>query len=165
LDAYRVEVLPKIHEVFSVQEKVSLPNSSGDHITGYIDFVASFVDDPSTVYIIDNKTSSTAYKPDSVQNSEQLSTYCEFKETNKAAYIVVEKKFRKREPRIRINIIKDTIPEAMFDKTFKGFDDVLSGIKANKFEKNEDSCYAYGCKCQYFDICKGREGKGLIKID
>ena len=165
IDAYKLEVLPKINEVFSIQEEVNLPNENGDFITGYIDFVASFVDNPNEIYIVDNKTSSKAYKLDSVKTSPQLATYCEHKELNKAAYVVVEKKFRKREPRIRITIIKDTIPEETFNETFNGFSETLEGINSEKFDKNMDNCYQYGSKCVYYNYCRNGCDKGLKQLE
>jgi hypothetical protein len=92
VSAYRDQIMPQIFEVYSIQERVTLPNENGDELTGLIDFTASFVDDPGTMYVCDNKSSSKPYKEDSVRTSEQLASYCEYKSTNKAAYVVIERR-------------------------------------------------------------------------
>lgn len=166
IDAYKEEVLPQIEEVIAVQKKIELPNDNGDVIVGYIDFIGTFVDEPGEVYIIDNKTSSRAYKKDSVQTSEQLATYCEHEGVTKAAYIVVEKNLRKRIP-VKITIIKDTIPEKQFDETLDLYAESLYNITEGNFEKNYDSgCFLFGRKCQYYDYCRsdGQITKGLVKL-
>lgn len=169
IDAYEKEIVPQIHEVFSIQEKVELPNPDGDIIVGYIDVVASFVDDPDTVYIIDNKTASKPYKSDSVVTSEQLTTYCEYKELKNAAYIVAEKNIRTREPRVRISVIRDEIPESQYEATFDVYDAVLEGIKEEDYTSNldrDESCFAFGRMCDYYALCKHGAMKGLhSKLD
>jgi len=164
LDAYENEVLPMIETVISIQEKVNIVNDDGDNIIGYIDFIGTFKDEPGKVYIVDNKTSSKPYKADSVSISPQLATYCEYKNVTNAAYIVVEKKFRKRNPRIRINIIKDTVLDSTFEETFDQYEDVLLGIKNETFEKNLDNCFQYGQKCPYFKYCRDGCTSGLKDI-
>lgn len=164
VEAYRTQVMPQIFEVYSIQERVTLPNQDGDELTGLIDFTASFVDDPGTMYVCDNKSSSKPYKADSVRTSEQLATYCEYKETDKAAYVVVEKKLYKRGDKVRTTIIRDSIPEATFADTFEQFEKAIYNIGAGKFEKNFQSCFNFGRLCPYFRLCKHGKKDGLISV-
>lgn len=164
VDAYRNDVIPQIHRVYDIQKRICLPNQDGDEITGLIDFTGSFVDKPGTKYIIDNKTSSKPYSLDSVKESQQLSTYCEAEGIDTAAYIVVEKKLFKKVPHIRTSVIKDTIPESTFDKTFDNFEKVCYSIEREEFPKNEDSCFAFGKMCEYFVYCKYQDDTGLVKL-
>jgi hypothetical protein len=164
VQAYREQVLPQIHEVFSIQERVTLPNATGDELTGLIDFTCDFVDEIGTLYICDNKTSSKPYKESTTAESGQLATYCEFKETNKAAYVVVEKKLYKNVPTIRIQVIRDTIPEETFAATFTEYDNALYNVKNEVFEKNFKACFEFGRVCPYYKLCKYGKKDGLIQI-
>lgn len=94
IEAYENELLPKIKEVTGIQTKVELPNDLGDEIIGYIDFTGYLVDEDDE-YACDNKSSSRKYKEDSVKESQQLTIYSEFKDLQKAAYFVLNKKVRK----------------------------------------------------------------------
>ena len=165
IQAYEKEVLPKIKEVFDIQKQVHLENSSGDVIRGKIDFIASFVDDPDTKVICDNKTASKAYLEDSVAKSMQLSIYCESEELEKAAYVVVEKQVRKKEPKVRINIIKDTVMEESFESAFQKVDSALQLIHSNAFEKKADKkeCWFFGKKCEYFGVCWFNDFTGITR--
>jgi hypothetical protein len=167
VQAYRELVLPEIHKVYGVQVPVKLPNETGDTYTGFIDAVVSFKDAPNVKVVVDNKTSSKPYKEDSVSTSEQLASYCEYLEIEDAAYIVAEKNIRKREPKVRISIIRDKIKEEVFDSVFYEIDSVLKGINNNEFEKNFDSgCFQYGQRCPYFDLCRGSDDmKGLVNLN
>lgn len=164
VDAYRTQVMPQINEVFSIQEGVELPNEDGDILNGKIDFTCDFVEEVGALYIVDNKTSSKAYKESEAANSEQLATYCEYKGTNKAAYIVVQKKVFAKAPKIRTQIIRDEVLEETFDRTFAQFEDVLYNISTGTFEKNFKSCFEYGRICPYFRLCKHNSKDGLINL-
>lgn len=164
VEAYGKDIMPHILKVHTIQEKVELFEGVHNYI-GFIDFTAEFVDEPNVIYICDNKTSSAPYSEDSVRESGQLASYCEFKESDKAAYVVVEKKLRKKEPRYRTQIIKDTIPEETFEKVFDNVGDVLYNIENDRFEKKADSkeCFFFGRKCDYFNVCWKNDPEGLVK--
>lgn len=164
LDAYKDVVLPQIHEVYDIQKNISVKNEDGDEIVGLIDFTASYTDAPDVKFVNDNKTSSTAYKPDSVKESEQLSTYCHAEGTDSAAYIVAQKKVFKKDPKIHIDIIKDTIPEETYVKTFDKFDQTVYNIEQGWFEKNWKACYTFGRRCEYFNLCKNGDSTGLVRL-
>lgn len=166
IDAYRDQIIPKIDSVESLQEQVTIENEHGDTIGGAIDLIASFKDEPGVFYIVDNKSSSKPYDKDAVINSEQLATYCEYKKSYKAAFIVIEKTVHKKEPKIRTQIIKDTIPERNVQKTFDEFEKVVHNISGEVFKKNYDACFQYGRMCPYFALCKsnGKNMKNLIKL-
>tara|TARA_R100001086_G_scaffold156380_1_gene83644 strand:- start:133 stop:1116 length:984 start_codon:yes stop_codon:yes gene_type:complete len=167
VQAYRDEVLPKIERCYGVQVPVKLPNEEGDEYIGFIDFIASFKDEPGVKYIVDNKTASKAYKEDSVRISEQLASYCEAEGIEKAAYIVAEKNIRKRDPRVRINIIRDEMPEETIDTVFQEIDETLHGIRNEEFEKNFNNCIQYGRRCPYYKICHEEDEpmKGLVNLN
>lgn len=165
IEAYREQVMPQIFEVYSIQERVTLPNEDGDELTGLIDFTGSFVDEPGTMYICDNKTSSKPYKATETAESDQLATYCEYKGTNKAAYVVVEKKLYKKGDRIRTQVIRDLIPEETFSRTFTEYEQVLYSINTGVFEKNFKSCFDFGRLCHFYRLCKHNKKDGLINMN
>ena len=155
INAYRNDILPKIHTVYEVQKKIELPDDDGNVIIGYIDAVVSFVDNPKTKVVLDDKTSSKPYKPDSVTNSPQLATYCEHEELYYAAYAIAEKNIRKRHPRARTQLIIDKVSDETFNKTFDDYETVLEGIKNKEFDKNYDSgCFNFGQVCPYYGYCR-----------
>ena len=154
LEKYEEEVMPQIHEVFSIQERVNLPNGSGDSIDGVIDFIASFVDDPSTKYVVDNKTASKAYKDKDLDESDQLHLYAYYKEIENIAYIVCEKNIRKREPRVRISILKGKVDDDFTDNLLDDYEEVLYNIREEKFNPDlKSGCMFFGSKCEYYSIC------------
>ena len=91
LEHYKEEILLQIKDVRSVQRAVELPNEAGDTITGYIDFEA-VLEGSEDVLTIDNKTSSSRYKVEDINDKGQLLIYDEFTQNGKAAYIVLLKK-------------------------------------------------------------------------
>jgi hypothetical protein len=165
LKAYAQNILPEIEEVFDIQKEVELINESGDKLRGKIDFIASFKDDPTAKLIIDNKTSSEAYKSDSVANSVQLAIYCEAETCNRAAYVVLEKKMRIKEPRARTQIVKDTITEEHKQKTFDIVEQKLNNIACENFSKKESpkDCHFFSKPCEFFNLCWHGKMDGLKK--
>lgn len=100
LKALREQILPQIETVYSVQEPITLENQdeSGDSVIGFIDLVVKLKGYDKPI-IMDLKTSSVVYKPDSVKESQQLTLYTyavgEKYKTNLAGFIVLNKKIRK----------------------------------------------------------------------
>ena len=163
IDQYTNEIIPQIEEVHSIQRKVELPDEEGNLLTGIIDIDATLVDKGR--FIIDNKTSSRPYKEVDLTESQQLSIYTEYADTNKAAYIVMIKKLRKKEPRVKIQLLTGIIPEETYEKVFDKISDTLYNIKEEKFEKNYDSCFQYGNKCPYYDLCRKGNMTNLVKLE
>ena len=102
IKAYREKVMPRIEKVYSIQEYVTLENSAGDKVTGYVDLVADVKD--IGMCILDNKTSAMEYEEDSVLTSPQLSLYVHILEekykTRRAGYIVLNKSIIKNRKKI-----------------------------------------------------------------
>lgn len=73
LQAYEKQVLPTIKEVLAIQKQITLENTEGDSIIGYLDFIAEMMDGKR--YVMDNKTSYRAYDDDSPMRSQQLIIY------------------------------------------------------------------------------------------
>lgn len=182
IEAYQEQIMPQIFEVYSIQEEVSIKNGpyqrevidprgmtesyweeTYDEIIGKIDFTASFVDKPGTMYVCDNKSSSKAYKASQTAESDQLATYCEYKQTNKAAYIVIEKKLHMKKPTIRTQVLKADLTEERFSLTFGDYEKVLYSISTGAFDKNPKACYEYGRLCPFFLKCKHNNSEGLVK--
>lgn len=166
IDAYVDQVLPRIKKVHFVQKHIKLTNQTGDSFIGFIDFCATFDNDKT--YIMDNKTSSIKYKSDSVNTSEQLSTYYEAmrEELNLdgAGYVVIPKKFRKQKiPFVPIEIQFGEINEELIAKTFQMYDEVLHGIKMGRFECNPEKCAQVPWGCGYRRYCEsnGQDLTGL----
>lgn len=163
IDTYIKDVMPEIKEVHSIQNEVNLPNENGDYIIGYIDFVATFND--GIKRIVDNKTAGQAYKKDAVENSQQLAIYSEYMENRECSYIVLVKKLRKKEPRVRTQIIHGIIPEDLLEKVFDKIGETEYNIKRRNFKQNRDSCFMWGKKCAYYDYCRQNKSmKNLVDI-
>jgi ATP-dependent helicase/DNAse subunit B len=150
LGAYHKEVMPLIQEVLSVQERIEISNGKGDFVTGVIDFVARL--DDGKVYICDNKTTSVAYKPDVLnKEAQQLATYWEAVSekygAEGVAYVVIDKSIRKKDPRVRINIIKGVLKEDMINKTFEEFEQALYGVRMGMFASSSPQCNSFYGKC------------------
>jgi hypothetical protein len=165
IQAFKEQIFPSIAEVFSIQEKVTLPDEN-DEFIGFIDFVASFTDSLGEKFVVDLKTSSKVYPEDSVRTSDQLSCYSEYKDIRQCAYIVLVKALKKREPRVKTQIVKDTIPEEQIQKTFDKISGVFYSINDGIFEKcyekgDESKCFAFGRKCPYYMYCRNGDLKDL----
>jgi len=152
--AYEEEIMPQIHEVFSIQKEISLPNDDGDEIIGFIDFICSFTDAPDVKVIVDNKSSSKPYKKQDLDESDQLHTYAEAEQLEDICYIVYEKNIRKRNPRCRITIWRGKADESHTEKVFDNYEIVLHNIKQEEFNPDFDSgCFFFGRPCDYYQIC------------
>lgn len=100
LETFYREILPKIdltkREHFSSQREVSMSNSEGDKIVGYVDYVV-YLKDHGWV-ILDLKTAASAYAYHKLGTSEQLKTYVaaigEEIGSKKAGYCVLIKKIK-----------------------------------------------------------------------
>ena len=165
IQAYEKDIMPEIAEVFDIQKAVNLINESGDKLRGKIDFVASFKDSPTTKFIVDNKTSSQAYNSDSVANSTQLAIYCEAENCDRAAYAVMEKKMRVREPRARTQLIRDVVSDEQKQKVFDKVEVQLNNISSDVFEKKQSpkDCVFFGRRCEFFNLCWHGKVDGLKK--
>lgn len=153
-----------VAEVHDIQRKINIENEDGDYITGYLDFIVTLKDGRKV--LMDLKTSSDAkkYYPDGcVEESQQLHIYAEDVGLEDAGYLVVDKKIRKREPRVRLREVYGKINEKSLDKVFEKVEEVLYNIKDEKFEKNKNSCFNYG-GCQYYSLCHHGSMKGLTKV-
>lgn len=73
LQAYNDKVLPKIKKVIAVQKEFNLEGKSGDVLNGFIDLIVEWEDGKR--YVLDNKTSTWEYEPDSASKSQQLILY------------------------------------------------------------------------------------------
>lgn len=97
LEQYHKDILPKIKKVIAVQEPVNLKNADGDEITGILDLIVEWED--GKTYLLDNKSSSVKYAPDSAKTGQQLPLYYYIvKEKYKLdgiGYIVLSKKINK----------------------------------------------------------------------
>lgn len=97
IKAYYHNVLPRIKEVITVQEPVSLKNEEGDEITGFLDLIVKWED--GKTYLLDNKSSSVKYEQLSAKTGQQLPLYYYIvKEKYKldgVGYIVLSKKINK----------------------------------------------------------------------
>jgi len=156
-----------VAEVHSVQKKIEIENEQGDMFIGYLDFVVTMTNGKKV--LIDLKTSSNTtayYPPDSASTSRQLGIYSQEEGIPDVAYLVGDKKIRKREPRVRLAFIEGVITEEHLDEVFAEIEECTLEIKEklelgeDAFEKNLDSCMNFG-GCPYFNFCKRGDLKGL----
>lgn len=166
IDAYVDQILPRIQKVHFVQKQIMITNADGDAFTGLIDFCAQWED--GKTYIFDNKTSSIKYAHDAVETSEQLSTYYEAMRDelhiDGAGYVIIPKKMRKQKmPLVPIEVKTGKIDEALIEKTFTMYDEVLQGIKMGEFECNPEVCASVPWGCGYEKYCasQGKDLSGL----
>lgn len=169
LTEYNTQVMPKIKEVLSTQLTKLFPNDSNDLLTVKPDAIVRWED--GRILLLDNKTSSVSYKPDSVRNSAQLAIYYEMlKEEYKldaCGYIVIPKRINKKKiPRIKIDVIIDNVSEETIEKTLAEYDTVLNDIKDAKFDKNINSCKTVFGPCDFVNYChKNKDMSGLLIKD
>lgn len=160
IDVYVKEVLPQFAEIVSVQTNVEIKNDQGDTLVGVVDFIAKMHD--GRVVLFDNKSASAKYPKNRVIQSQQLSLYLEsYPEIKYAGYVVMIKNPEK-EKGLTYQILIDEIPEETKQKSFDKVVSTLDNIKAEKFEKNEKSCWAFGRKCDYWALCKNNDSSGLV---
>jgi len=161
IGAYEKDIMPEIKEVHSIQEKVDLPNEQGDYIIGYIDFEATMMDGVRRV--LDNKTSSKKYTEKNISESIQASVYAEYKQNFEWGFVVLEKNIRKREPRARAYYVLGKVTQQQVEDHFIEIDGVLTNIRENNFDKNEESCFLYYKPCQFYDICHNNDYTHVTK--
>lgn len=169
LQAYHKDILPRIKNVLAVQQHIEINNDAGDKIIGFIDLICEWED--GRIIIFDNKTSSVDYKQDKLQDdAPQLATYMESGIAKKLnvthqGYIVISKKVRKKEPRVRIDVIIDQVPETLIEKTFGDYSKVLAGVKLGNFQCSGTCDKPWG-KCPYKTYCEsdGTDLTGLVKL-
>jgi len=73
IKAYYEKVLPRIKNVISIQESISIKNHEGDQIAGNMDIIVEWEDGKR--YLLDNKTTTYKYEAKDAQESPQLNLY------------------------------------------------------------------------------------------
>lgn len=163
LDALKKWADENVKEVISLQRKIEIINDNGDNLVGYIDLEAVLKSD-NILRTIDLKTASQPkqqYPDHKISESMQLAIYAECSQPE-VGYVILDKVIKKKAPRVAIRELRGTITEEQLDETFETIDKAMSGIRAGKFEKNTDSCFAYG-KCSFYNLCHGGSMKGLVE--
>lgn len=168
VETFLADILPLIKGVVSVQNREDIDNGEGDTLTIIADFICTLdgnlvnnsdlihcptiLEDRDYVVLVDNKTTSMKYKDDSVCTSAQLATYDEFFDNELCAYIALEKEIRK-DKKIRWQFVVDRIPTKFQEEIFDNFQEGLYNMKQEVYEKNTESCYSYGRRCDYYSLC------------
>lgn len=156
LDAYKDNILPKIHKVLSVQGELTLSGyddkgeETEDSIYGKLDLIAMIEDENGNVVhaLLDNKTTSEPYAKNSVQVKDQLALYaCGFSDIEWFGYLTLNKK------NFKTQIILDKISNEKKEQVLNKFVDTLDKIKNKDFEMNMKSCYAFGRRCEFYTHC------------
>ena len=103
IESFEKDILPQIESVvkvkdqFLVQKEISLKNTEGDTVIGFIDYVLKLKNSSKPI-IFDLKTSYARYDMHKLNSSEQLKTYVAgiggAAGTSKAGYIVMVKKIK-----------------------------------------------------------------------
>lgn len=70
---FNKKIMPRIQEVIVVQHPTEVPNADGDKVAGFLDIILRWED--GKVYLMDNKTTSVEYGPNSASESQQLNLY------------------------------------------------------------------------------------------
>lgn len=157
LEAYKLEIFPKIKSVISVQGEVNILGydeegiETGDSIYGKLDLIAMIEKSDGVVVkaLLDNKTTSEPYPKNSVRSKDQLALYASgFNDIDWFGYLTLNKKSFKTQ------ILIDTIDQEKKNRVLESFVEVLDKIKNNCFDKNTKSCYAFGRRCEFYSHCK-----------
>lgn len=169
IEEYQNLVLPEIKDVLALQEPIKIKNSHGDIIRGFADMIIEDVN--GDICLMDNKTSASKYAENAVtkgDKAKQLAIYDfalknKFKLT-KGGFYVLEKQIRKRDPKARIQILKDKVNQDLVNETLQEFDDVLYNIRMGVFTSNTPNCNSYygNCICQKYVESGGNDMTGLI---
>lgn len=169
IDAYNVQVLPKIKEIHAIQHRINVKNTNGDVFIGIVDLIVTWED--GRRLLIDNKTASKKYDDNAIDESAQLCTYWELlKDEFKldgVGFLIIPKGIRKKkEPRCEIQILTGNVNEELIKKTFDQYDAVLDGIKNGRFEctrNKKGGCCSQFWNCPYESYCKsdGKDTNGL----
>lgn len=154
-----------IEETIACQREIKLENAEGDILRGYLDVLARFKD--GITRVIDIKTASDPkkqYPEGCVETSPQLIIYAEAQGMSEAGYFVLDKRIRKREPRVRSRFLVGKIQQEKADEIFNGLETDLTNIKLGNFEHNWDACNDYG-GCPYFKYCRNGDATGLVQLE
>lgn len=161
IDVYIAEILPQFKRIVSVQNSGAIKNEEGDEFVFVVDFVAEMHD--GRIVLFDNKTSSAKYPKNKVIESQQLSLYLDtFPEIKYAGYCVMIKNPEKVGFKSTYQLMIDEIPEETTAKAYALIEKTLLGIKNQQFEVNRKGCYAFGKRCEYFDLCNYNDDSGLV---
>jgi hypothetical protein len=162
LDALKKWADKNILEVVSLQRKIEIENDFGDKLIGFLDLEARLKHD-GILRTLDLKTASkpkAQYPDNKIGNSMQLTIYSEL--TQRAVgYIVVSKDIKKKDPRVEVRELYGEISEEQADSVFEKIDYAMAGIRAEKFDKNTDSCFKFG-PCPFINYCSKGDMKGLV---
>jgi predicted lipoprotein with Yx(FWY)xxD motif len=154
-------VIKTIH----TQKAISISNEEGDTFRGFLDAVIETKDNGVTLF--DLKTSADPVRdyPDGcADNSPQLSIYSQEVGVPKVAYLIFDKKIRKKEPRVRVRVVYGEVTDESLDSVFNDIDTNVKLIKENKFLRNHESCNKYG-GCPYRGYCyNNKDMTGLVDL-
>lgn len=99
---YERKVMPKFKSIISVQEPTKVGNEEGDSVQGYLDIIADWED--GSRYLLDNKTTSVKYAPDSAGKAPQLILYFEAEKNkfklDRVGFITLNKDVQHNEQKI-----------------------------------------------------------------
>ncbi|HLD91277.1 MAG TPA: PD-(D/E)XK nuclease family protein [Patescibacteria group bacterium] len=163
IDIYIKEVLPLVHKVHRIEGKISIENTNGDVLEGFLDVDADFEYPKDNVQrvILDHKTSSVKYSSNAILTKQQLALYSYSEGIETQGYIIGLKKIKK--PKIgtnkgklqaEIQILVDKISEERQEEVIKEADSVLQKIKKQEFEKDySKGCLVFGKSCCYKPLC------------
>lgn len=89
---FKLDIMPKIDEVYDIQRKVKITNDSGDTLSGAIDVILK-LNGEDFKRIIDLKTSSKSYPLNKIdKEGEQLAIYAEMQNIKDVGYFILIKK-------------------------------------------------------------------------
>lgn len=174
-------ILPDIVEVLAIQKEIAIKNGDGDTITGYIDYILKVkqFEDP---IIFDLKTAGQLYEEHNLATSDQLRVYAAAEGIRHIGYLVLLKQIKCEKScdkcgHVRENYrlkkcekcgegkytINKSLPvtqtlvrkvsEEELDDILNDFSDIVAAISNNVKWKNPASCFNYGAKCEYYDVC------------
>jgi hypothetical protein len=94
-----------------------------------------------------------------------LHIYCEAEDIPRGCFVVLEKKLRIKEPKVRLQVIKDDMPEDLKEIIFDNIDKELHNIAERKFQKKTSpkDCWLFGKPCMFYNLCWKGDSSGLQK--
>lgn len=153
LNNYYNQILPQV-EIAESQRTVNI--DMGEYtIKGILDLTGT-VD--GKLFVLDNKTTSESYKLNYINERDQLPLYSYATGIRDVGYLTLNKK------NYKCDIILGKVEQSSIDRVLNTFNEVYEKIKNNLFVKNKKSCYSFGRKCPYYDLChKGKISKNLYR--
>jgi len=172
---FLLDINPKIKTVYEIEGAISIKNSAGDEIRGFLDLICDYEVEPGNIQkvIADFKTASAKYTPEKLLKSQQLNLYDYDREVGAIGYIIALKGIKTPQRGAKKGevvaefqeMFMPVVPETQ-ESIIAEIDAILHEIKSENFPKDETQCLRmFGKKCPFYDACYSGDYSKLFKRD